>query len=76
MTSYRDELEELRFSPEEKVELTRRLKAGRTETKRRMRLPYRGLVAGVAVVSLLLGAAGGGFPGRGIPSLPGVFRHH
>ena len=59
MASYRDELEELRFSPEEKAELIRRLAAGRAETRgRRMRLPYRGLVAGVAVVSLLLGAAG------------------
>ena len=58
MASYRDELEELRFSAEEKKELTRLLTAGRSETKRRMCLPYRGLVAGVAVVSLLLGAAG------------------
>ena len=59
MASYRDELEELKFSQEEKAELTRRLTAGRAETReRRMRLPYRGLVAGVAVVSLLLGAAG------------------
>ena len=58
MASYRDELEELRFSPEEKAALTRCLTAGRSETKRRMRLPYRGMVAGVAVVSLLLGAAG------------------
>lgn len=59
MASYRDELEKLKFSPEEKAALTRRLTADRTEIgARRMRLPYRGLVAAVAAVSLLLGAAG------------------
>ena len=59
MASYRDELERLRFSPGEKAELTRRLTAGRTETgTRRVRMPYRGMVAAVAAVSLLLGAAG------------------
>lgn len=59
MASYRDELERLQFSPEEKAELTRRLMAGREERNhRRMRLPYRGLVAVVAAISLLLGAAG------------------
>lgn len=59
MANYRDELEQLKFSPEEKAELTRRLTAGRSEIKgRRMCLPYRGLVAAVAAVSLLLGAAG------------------
>lgn len=59
MASYRDELERLEFSPEEKAELTCRLMAGREERKhRRMRLPYRGLVAVVAAISLLLGAAG------------------
>lgn len=59
MASYQDELERLCFSPAEKAELSRRLTAGQTETNvRRMRLPYRGFVAVVAAVSLLLGAAG------------------
>ena len=59
MANYRDELEQMRFTPGEKAELTRRLTAGRAETRpRRMRMPYRGLVAAVAAVSLLLGAAG------------------
>lgn len=59
MAGYRDELEKLGFSREEKAELARRLAAGRPGTeKRRMRLPYRGLVAVVAAASLLIGAAG------------------
>ena len=59
MAGYRDELEKLGFSREEKAELVRRLAAGRPAAeKRRMRLPYRGLVAVVAAVSLLVGAAG------------------
>ncbi|WP_291257645.1 DUF4179 domain-containing protein [Flavonifractor sp.] len=59
MAGYRDELERLGFSGEEKAELARRLAAGRpTAERRRMRLPYRGLVAVVAAVSLLVGAAG------------------
>ena len=59
MAGYRDELEKLGFSREEKAELVRRLTAGRPAAeKRRMRLPYRGLVAVVAAVSLLVGAAG------------------
>lgn len=59
MAGYRDELEKLGFSREKKAELVRRLAAGRSAAeKRRMRLPYRGLVAVVAAVSLLVGAAG------------------
>lgn len=59
MASYRDELERLQFSPEEKKELIHRLTAGRNQRpNRQMRLPYRGLVAVVAALSLLLGAAG------------------
>ena len=59
MAGYRDELEKLGFSREEKAELARRLAAGRPAAeKRRMRLPYRGLVAVVAAASLLIGAAG------------------
>ena len=59
MAGYRDELEKLGFSREEKAELVRRLTAGRPAAEnRRMRLPYRGLVAVVAAVSLLVGAAG------------------
>ena len=59
MASYRDELNRLKFSPEEKAELTRRLTAERTTaTARRRGLPYRGLVAAVAAISLLVGAVG------------------
>ena len=59
MASYRDELDRLKFSPEEKNELTRSLTAERaTTTARRMRLPYRVLVAAVAAISLLVGAVG------------------
>lgn len=58
MASYRDELEQLTFSAQEKEELIRRLAAGRREKKPARRLPYRGLVAAVAAISLLLGAAG------------------
>lgn len=58
MTHYRDELDELRFSQADKQALTRRLLAQRSESKKRHRLPYRGLVAVVAAVSLLIGAAG------------------
>ena len=58
MTHYRDELEQLSFSPEQKRELTRRLLEEGRETPARPRLPYRSLVAVVAVVSLLVGAAG------------------
>lgn len=59
MAGYRDELEKLGFSSAEKAELARRLAAGRPGAeRRRMRLPYRGLVAVVAAASLLIGAAG------------------
>ena len=59
MASYRDELNRLKFSPEEKTELTRRLTAERTTAAARRRgLPYRGLVAAVAAISLLVGAVG------------------
>ena len=59
MASYQDELDRLKFSPEEKAELTRRLTAERTTaTARRRGLPYRGLVAAVAAISLLVGAVG------------------
>lgn len=58
MTPYRDELEELRFTAEEKEALRRRLLTGQ-RARRPVRLPYRGLVAVVAALSLLIGAAGG-----------------
>ena len=57
MTHYRDELNQLCFSQADKQALTRRLLAQPAEAKRR-RFPYRGLVAAVAAVSLLIGAAG------------------
>ena len=54
MASYQDELDRLKFSPEEKAELTRRLTAERTTaTARRRGLPYRGLVAAVAALIAL-----------------------
>lgn len=59
MADYRDELERLCFSSAEKEELVHRLTAERGGARRkRPRLPYRGLVAAVAAVSLLIGAAG------------------
>lgn len=59
MASYRDELERLRFSPGEKAELTRRLTDGGSASRQgHRRVPYRGMVAAVAAISLLLGAAG------------------
>ena len=59
MAGYREELEGLRFTPEEKEALVHRLSAGRTEQKkRRMRLPYRALIAAVAAACLLIGAVG------------------
>lgn len=57
MTHYRDELEQLGFSPQQKQALARRLlEAGREVP--RPRLPYRRLVALVAAICLLVGAAG------------------
>ena len=59
MAGYREELEGLRFTPEEKEALVHRLSAGRTEQKkRRMRMPYRALIAAVAAACLLIGAVG------------------
>ena len=59
MAGYRDELEGLRFTPEEKEALAHRLAAGPGEQKkRRMRLPYRALIAAVAAACLLIGAVG------------------
>ena len=59
MAGYREELEGLRFTPEEKEALAHRLAAGRGERKvRRMRLPYRALIAAVAAACLLIGAVG------------------
>lgn len=59
MAGYREELEELRFTPEEKEALAHRLAAGPGEQKkRRMRLPYRALIAAVAAACLLIGAVG------------------
>lgn len=58
MTNYRDELERLSFTQGQKEALTQRLLAGRGRRERPGRLPHRGLVALVAVLSLLLGAAG------------------
>lgn len=59
MAGYREELEGLRFTPEEKEALAHRLAAGPGEQrKRRMRLPYRALIAAVAAACLLIGAVG------------------
>ena len=58
MTHYQDELEQLRFSSEEKQVLTRRLLEAGRKAPVRPHLPYRRLVAAVAAVSLLVGAAG------------------
>ena len=59
MAGYREELEELRFTSGEKEALVHRLAAGRAEQKaRRMRLPYRALIAAVAAACLLIGAVG------------------
>lgn len=59
MAGYREELEGLRFTSEEKEALIYRMAAGRVERKRRkMRLPYRVLIAAVAAACLLIGAVG------------------
>lgn len=57
MTQYQDELEQLRFTAAEQEALRRGLLEKRAE-KRTVRPHYRGLVAAVAAVSLLIGAAG------------------
>lgn len=57
MTQYQDELEQLRFTAAEQEALRRGLLEKRTE-KRTVRPHYRGLVAAVAAISLLIGAAG------------------
>lgn len=59
MAGYREELEGLRFTTEEKEALVHRLAAGPGEQKKRkMRLPYRALIAAVAAACLLIGAVG------------------
>lgn len=59
MAGYRDELERLNFSAEEKEALTCRLLERRSgQEEKRPRFPYRGLVAFVAAASLLTGAVG------------------
>ena len=59
MAGYRDELERLNFSAEEKEALTCRLLERRSgQEEKRPRFPYRGLVAIVAAASLLTGAVG------------------
>ena len=61
MAGYRDELERLNFSAEEKEALTCRLLERRSgQEEKRPRFPYRGLVAIVAAASLLTGAVGAG----------------
>lgn len=57
MTQYQDELEQLRFTAAEQEALRRGLLEKRAE-KRTVRPHYRGLVAAVAAISLLIGAAG------------------
>lgn len=57
MTQYQDELEQLRFTAAEQAALRRGLLEKRAE-KRTVRPHYRGLVAAVAAISLLIGAAG------------------
>ena len=57
MTQYQDELEQLRFTAAEQEALRRGLLEKRTE-KRTVRPDYRGLVAAVGAISLLIGAAG------------------
>ena len=58
MTQYQDELEQLRFTAAEQETLRRGLLEKREEKRRAVRPHYRGLVAAVAAVSLLIGAAG------------------
>lgn len=58
MTQYQDELEQLRFTAAEQEALRRGLLEKREEKRRAVRPHYRGLVAAVAAVSLLIGAAG------------------
>ena len=59
MAGYRDELERLNFSAEEKEALTCRLLERRSgQEEKRPRFPYCGLVAIVAAASLLTGAVG------------------
>ena len=59
MAGYRDELERLNFSAEEKEALTCRLLERRSgQEEKRPRFPYRGLMAIVAAASLLTGAVG------------------
>ena len=57
MTNYLDELNRLHFSPEEKAKLVQNLVKG-NQKQAAKKAPYRGLIAAVAAVSLLLGAAG------------------
>ena len=57
MTNYLDELNRLQFSAEEKSAMVQNLATAERKCTRRG-LPYRGLVAAAAAVSLLLGAAG------------------
>ena len=57
MTNYLDELNRLQFSAEEKEAMVQNLATAEHRCARRG-LPYRGLVAAAAAVSLLLGAAG------------------
>lgn len=58
MANYPEELERLSFSAEQKEILTRRLLAGASAAARPRPRPYRALIAAVAAISLLIGAAG------------------
>ena len=58
MTQYQDELEQLRFTAAEQEALRRGLLEKREEKRRAVSPRYRDLVAAVAAVSLLIGAAG------------------
>lgn len=58
MTQYQDELERLRFTAAEQEALRQGLLERRNEKRRAVRPGYRGFVAAVAAVSLLIGAAG------------------
>lgn len=58
MTQYQDELEQLRFTAAEQEALRRGLLEKRAGKQRTVRPHYRGLVAAVAAISLLIGAAG------------------
>ena len=77
MAGYRDELERLNFSAEEKEALTCRLLERRSgQEEKRPRFPYRGLVAIVAAASLLTGAVGAVSLAGVSPAIPGAVRHH